>query len=96
MLRFILNLLGFKPKAPRVYRTPDGSHFIVITGTNVTGEYPLQMGRLIDVKDDTIGPEQPTDTIARFMPGEDFQPYSGPLPPAVQRLLEQNGVTLQR
>jgi hypothetical protein len=45
MLRFILNLLGIKRKAPRVYRSDDGARYIVVTGHLVTPEGPLHPPR---------------------------------------------------
>jgi hypothetical protein len=58
MLRLILNLLGIKPKAPRVYLSDDGGRFVVVTGHKVTPDGSLETGRLVDADGEWVGDEE--------------------------------------
>jgi hypothetical protein len=48
----------------------------------------LRYGVLVNTKSGDVGEEQPVDSIARWLPYSDFQPFTGELPVEVKNLLE--------
>jgi hypothetical protein len=65
---------------PKIWR--DGPCYIVQTGER----NGLPYGRLVDLHEGTVSPEQPADSCARMMVGSAFETFTGDPTPVLELL----------